>query len=44
MDWGGVIRIWDACSMCRDPEALMTLAQTRVTRELTVDERRTYVP
>ncbi len=43
MDWGGIIRIWDACSECRDPGALMALAQTRVTRELTPDERRTFL-
>lgn len=31
----GVIRLWDACSDCENPDALMTLAKTRVTRELT---------
>jgi WD40 repeat protein len=43
MDTSGVIRLWDACADCRNPDALMALAKTRVTRELTPNEQDTYV-
>ncbi len=42
LDFAGVIRIWDACDRCTDPAALMALARSRVTRQLTDDERRTF--
>ena len=41
-DFAGVIRIWDACNGCTNPAALMALAESRVTRQLTEDERRTF--
>jgi WD40 repeat protein/DNA-binding SARP family transcriptional activator len=42
LDFAGVIRIWDACNGCTDPAALMALARSRVTRQLTDDERHTF--
>ncbi len=42
LDFAGVIRIWDACNGCTNPAALMALARSRVTRQLTDDERRTF--
>ena len=42
LDFGGTIRVWDACTACEDPEALMAIAELRVTRQLTVSERRTF--
>jgi WD40 repeat protein/DNA-binding SARP family transcriptional activator len=42
VDFAGVIRIWDACNGCTNPAALMALARSRVTRQLTADERRTF--
>jgi WD40 repeat protein len=42
LDFAGVIRIWDACNGCTNPDALIALARSRVTRQLTVDERRTF--
>jgi WD40 repeat protein/DNA-binding SARP family transcriptional activator len=42
LDFAGVIRIWDACNGCTDPAALIALAQSRLTRQLTDDERRTF--
>jgi WD40 repeat protein/DNA-binding SARP family transcriptional activator len=42
LDFAGVIRIWDACNDCTDARALMALARSRVTRQLTDDERRTF--
>jgi WD40 repeat protein len=42
LDFAGVIRIWDACNGCTNPAALMALARSRVTRQLTADERRTF--
>jgi WD40 repeat protein len=42
LDFAGTIRIWDACNDCTNPPALMALARSRVTRELTNDERRTF--
>ncbi len=35
MDSKGIIRLWDACTDCQNPTALMALAKTRVTRQLT---------
>jgi WD40 repeat protein len=42
MDTNGVIRLWDACTDCENPNALMALAKTRVTRRLTPAEQRAY--
>ena len=42
LDFAGVIRIWDACNGCTNPAALIALARSRVTRQLTDDERRTF--
>lgn len=42
LDFAGVIRIWDACNGCTNPAALMALARSRVTRQLTDDERQTF--
>ncbi|HEY7618248.1 MAG TPA: TIR domain-containing protein [Solirubrobacteraceae bacterium] len=42
LDDGGGVRVWDACTACGDPKALLTLARTRVTRDLTPQERRTF--
>jgi hypothetical protein len=42
LDYAGVIRVWDACTYCQNPTALLALAQTRVTRQLTPAERRTF--
>lgn len=41
-DAGGTVRLWDACTDCEDPSALVRLAQSRVTRSLTPAERKTY--
>jgi WD40 repeat protein len=41
-DTDNVIRIWDACSACENPKALLALAATRVTRSLTPQERRNF--
>ncbi len=43
LDTNGVIRLWDACTDCENPGALMALAKTRVTRQLTATEKRTYL-
>jgi hypothetical protein len=43
MDANGTIRVWDACTDCENPDALMAFAKTRVTRELTPSERVTYL-
>jgi len=43
LDYAGVIRVWDACTDCQNPTALLALAQTRVTRQLTPAERRTFL-
>jgi WD40 repeat protein len=37
------IRIWEPCPGCLDPEALLALARERVTRELTAEERATFL-
>lgn len=41
LSWGAdnTVRRWDACTDCENPPALLALAQTRVTRTLTVQER-----
>ena len=41
-DEANVIRVWDACTACENPRALLALARTRVTRRLTAQERRTF--
>jgi WD40 repeat protein len=41
-DTGNAIRIWDACSDCENPKALLALAAKRVTRSLTPQERRNF--
>jgi WD40 repeat protein len=42
-DGAQVIRVWDACTACGDRSALLALANSRVTRQLTTQERRTFV-
>jgi WD40 repeat protein len=42
VDPAGVIRLWDACTDCENPQALLALARARVTRSLTPAERRTF--
>ena len=41
LSWGAdsTVRRWDACTDCENPPALLALAQTRVTRTLTTQER-----
>jgi WD40 repeat protein len=41
-DTSGNIRLFDACTDCENPSALLRLAQSRVTRSLTPAERKTY--
>jgi len=41
-DADNTIRVWDACTNCENPQALLALASTRVTRTLTPEERRTF--
>ena len=41
-DSDGVIHLSDACSLCGNATALLHLGATRVTRQLTPDERRTF--
>jgi WD40 repeat protein/class 3 adenylate cyclase/tRNA A-37 threonylcarbamoyl transferase component Bud32 len=36
--------LWDACTDCQNPTALLALARSRVTRSLTPEERRTFEP
>jgi WD40 repeat protein len=43
LDANGIIRLWDACTDCESPNALMALAKSRVTRQLTRVEKRTYL-
>jgi WD40 repeat protein len=43
LDYAGVINTWDACTDCRDPQALLALGQRRITRQLTPAERRTFL-
>jgi WD40 repeat protein len=42
VDSASVLRLWDACTACQNPRALLALARTRVTRNLTPQERRTF--
>jgi WD40 repeat protein len=42
LDDASAVREWDACTACGDPKALLALARTRVTRDLTPQERRTF--
>jgi len=42
-DATGTIRVWDACTACGDAAALMAIARTRVTRQLTPLERATFL-
>ena len=42
-DAAGVVRVWDACTACENAKALLALARTRVTRQLTPQERRTFL-
>ena len=41
-DSAEMLREWDACSDCGNPDALLALARTRVTRQLTPQERQTF--
>jgi WD40 repeat protein len=41
-DAAGTVRVWDACTACEDPTALLALARTRVTRALSSQERQTF--
>jgi WD40 repeat protein len=43
MDTKGVIRLWDACTDCKNPAALMALTKTRVTPGLTASEEQTFL-
>jgi WD40 repeat protein/DNA-binding SARP family transcriptional activator len=42
LDYAGTIRLWDACTYCENPTALLALAKRRVTRQLTLAERREF--
>jgi WD40 repeat protein len=42
-DEANVIRVWDACTDCENPQALLVFAKRRVTRALTAQELRTFV-
>ncbi|HUK96393.1 MAG TPA: TIR domain-containing protein [Gaiellaceae bacterium] len=42
VDSQNVIRVWDACTDCESPKALLALANRRVTRALTAQEKRTF--
>jgi WD40 repeat protein len=39
----GTLRVFDPCEGCRDPDALLAIAETRVTRPLTPLERSTFL-
>jgi DNA-binding SARP family transcriptional activator/class 3 adenylate cyclase/WD40 repeat protein len=41
-DATGTVTLWDACSYCENPSALLNLARSRVTRSLTPAERREF--
>ena len=43
LDYAGVINTWDACTDCQNPHALLTLAQKRITRQLTAAESRAFL-
>jgi WD40 repeat protein len=38
----GIVHFWDGCADCTNAKALLTIAKTRVTRQLTAVERATY--
>jgi hypothetical protein len=38
-----VLRTWDACTGCLDPQALLALARKAVTRDFTAAERATLL-
>jgi len=42
-DDAGVLRTWDACTGCLDPQALLALARKAVTRDFTPAERATLL-
>jgi WD40 repeat protein len=44
LSWGADnnVRMWDACTDCENPRALLALGQSRVTRQLTEAERREF--
>jgi WD40 repeat protein len=44
LSWGADnnVRMWDACTDCENPRALLALAESRVTRQLTPAERREF--
>jgi WD40 repeat protein len=42
LDQVGIVRVWQTCDRCEDPEALLALAKTRVTRTLSPAERRIF--
>jgi TIR domain len=44
LDHAGIVREWDACTACEEPNALLALARTRATRQLTAQERQRYGP
>jgi WD40 repeat protein len=41
-DAASTVTLWDACTDCENPSALVRLARTRVTRSLTAAERREF--
>jgi hypothetical protein len=41
-DATGTVSLWDACTDCENPSALVSLARTRVTRSLTSAERQEF--
>jgi WD40 repeat protein len=41
-DAAGVVRAWDTCSACGNANALLALARTQLTRQLTAQERKTF--
>jgi WD40 repeat protein len=43
LDFHGTIRVWDACTACQNAKALLALAEKRVTRQLTRDERHAFL-
>jgi len=36
------VTLWDACTACENPSALLGIARSRVTRSLTLAERREF--
>jgi WD40 repeat protein len=42
-DGANVVRVWDACTACGDGKALLAFAASQVTRQLTAQERRTFL-